>query len=419
MPNGSCRPAQPSGKPSMAVRPRSSGGRTALLLALALAVATAGVVIWWGGALWPAAPVALTDPGSLTVEDGLLPPGLTVVLETMVPPETLALPLRLTGRFAEPMVAGGPPRHEWPAVHAEARFEGPALSVAFDDDGNRYRLTLDRPALRLVIDRPGRRDLVLAGLGSGAHAVRLEKISESAAPRPFPVLYPGPGALSLPAPAAGRQIEVIGDSEAVGYGILSSRRDCSDEEQFAATDTSLGFGPALARDLGADYRLVARSGMGLVRNYGGADAGRSLSALYPLVLPSDPMAEPLPGDWSPALVVLQLGTNDLSDSDPPGLPPGYAEAADELLHRLRATYPGATLLVMPTLSPDAGRRAALEPVIADLTAAGGAPVALVDGPDSELTACHWHPSLRDHAAMTKALERTLARLPDPWSAATP
>lgn len=403
----------------MAVRPWSSGGRTALFLALALAVATAGVVLWWGGALWPAAPVALTDPGSLTVEDGLLPPGLTVVLGAMVPPAAPALPLRLTGRLAEPMVAGGPPRHEWPAVHAEARLEGPALRVAFDDDENRYRLTLDRPALRLVIDRPGRRDLVLAGLGSGTHAVRLEKISESAAPRPFPVLYPGPGATARPAPAAGRQIEVIGDSEAVGYGILSARRDCSDEEQFAATDTGLGFGPSLARDLGADYRLVARSGMGLVRNYGGADAGRSLSALYPLALPSDPTALPLPDDWAPRVVVLQLGTNDLSDTEPPALPAGYAEAADDLLHRLRSAYPGATLLVMPTLLPDAGRRAALEPIVAALTAEGGPPVALVQGPEVDLTACHWHPSLRDHAAMVKVLEQTLAALPDPWGPAAP
>lgn len=390
-----------------------------MVLALGLALVSAGLVVWWGGALWPAAPVTVTDPGTLVVESGLLPPGLTVDLVAMAEPAPPALSVLLVGRFAPPMAEGGAPRHEWPAAHALARFDGPALTVAFDDDANRYRLELDRPALRLVIDRPGRRDLVLAGLGAGDHAVRLEKISESAAPRPFPVMYAGPGTVGLPAPEPGRQIEVIGDSEAVGYGILSARRDCSDEEQFAATDTSLGFGPLLAQRLGADYRLVARSGMGLVRNYGGADAGRSLSALYALALPSDPMAKALPGDWAPRLVVLQLGTNDLGDSDPPDLPPGYGQAADDLLHGLRATYPEATLLVMLSSQPDGGRRAALEPVVAALMAEGGPAVALVEAPEAGLTACHWHPSLRDHAAMAKVLEQALAQLPDPWGAAAP
>jgi hypothetical protein len=74
---------------------------------------------------------------------------------------------------------------------------------------------------------------------------------------------------------------------------------------------------------------------------------------------------------------------------------------------------------MPTTEPVAGRRAALEPVVAALTAEGGPPVALVEAPETALTACHWHPSLADHAAMARALEQALARLPDPWGMATP
>ena len=50
---------------------------------------------------------------------------------------------------------------------------------------------------------------------------------------------------------------------------------------------------------------------------------------------------------------------------------------------------------------------------------GGPPVALVKAPESDLGACHWHPSLADHAAMTAALQQALAGLPDPWGTAAP
>lgn len=418
MPNVSSRPGRRHVR-GMAVRRRKPGGRTAFGLALALALVSAGLVVWWGGALWPAASIQVTDPGTLILDSGALPTGVTAVLAEPADPAAPPAPLRLTGRFARPMTEGGAPRHEWPAVHAVALIEGPDVTLSFDDDENRYRLTVDSPALSVVLDRPGRRDLTLSGLGPGQHGVRLEKISESSAPRPFPVIRPGPGATALPVPPLKRQIEVIGDSEAVGYGVTSPRRDCSAEEQFATTDTSLAFGPALARALNADYQLVARSGMGLVRNYGGADAGRSLTALYPLPLPSDPDAIALPDAWSPRLVVLQLGTNDVIDTEQPHLPPGYAEAAADLLDRIRDRSPGATILVLLTSDPDAGRRAALQPVIAALEAAGGPPVALVDAPQSDLGACHWHPSLADHAAMTAVLQQALAGLPDPWGTPAP
>ncbi|QYZ68612.1 SGNH/GDSL hydrolase family protein [Neotabrizicola shimadae] len=403
----------------MAVRRRKSGGRTAFTLAMALALASAALVIWWGGALWPAASIQVTDPGTLILESGALPGGVTAVLAEPADQAVPPAPLRLTGRFARPMTEDGAPRHEWPAAHAVARIDGPEVTLSFDDDENRYRLTIDSPALSLVLDRPGRHDLNIAGLGPGLHDLRVEKISESSAPRPFPVIRPGADTTALPVPALPRQIEVIGDSEAVGYGVTSPRRDCSAEEQFATTDTSQAFGPTLARALDADYRLIARSGMGLVRNYGGADAGRSLTSLYALPLPSDPDAMALPDAWSPRLVVLQLGTNDVEDSEQPHLPPGYGEAAGELMTRIRSLYPAATILVLLTSEPDAGRQAALDPVIARLQSKGGPPVALVKAPESDLGACHWHPSLADHAAMTAALQEALASLPAPWGTPAP
>ncbi|MEM8663983.1 MAG: hypothetical protein AAGF49_07645 [Pseudomonadota bacterium] len=99
-------------------------------------------------------------------------------------------PLRATvvGRAAPVRTpAEGAPhavRHQWPALYASARFSGDALLLAFDDAVNRYRVTLDGGpgngnATALIITRPGKSVVQVAGLGPGPHDVRLDKISEA------------------------------------------------------------------------------------------------------------------------------------------------------------------------------------------------------------------------------------------------
>jgi lysophospholipase L1-like esterase len=311
-------------------------------------------------------------------------------------------------------------RHAWPAIVAVARFEGDRLVAAFDDDANRYRIRIDGGPEHLV-DRPGRWALRFDGLGPGPHTARLEKLSEAGAGTFAGFLVPAGGAaLDPPAPSA-RRIEFIGDSDTVGYGNTSPTRVCEGEEVFLATDTQASFGPRVARAFDADARIVARSGIGLVRNYGGGQDG-TMSDLYPLALTDE--AAPLAADgWAPQIVVLTLGSNDFATPLGPGEPwPDQSALRDEFqaavtrfLAGLRARYPDAFLLVAVPREYDGGDYAvATEAAVEGLRTEGEAAIDLIPLPVLERTACHWHPSLRDHGAMAETLIAYIAARPALW-----
>lgn len=373
---------------------------------LALVLLLAGIVLWPRPPR-PETPVPPLDLAQSGLQAGFVAPQ----------PHLATLPAQVTGRAA----AGPDPgsfRHEWPAFHATARFRGAAVTLRFDDAVNRWRVTLDG---RIVtISRPGRQDLRIAGLADGPHEIRAEKISESAGPAVFGGFFLEPGATALPAaePAA-RLIEFIGDSDTVGFADTASRRDCSEEEIYSATDTSRAFGPQVARALGADYRVIARSGIGLLRNYGGADPDRTMDRLYPMALPGDPAAPALP--QRPAdVIVIALGSNVFGSDLAPGerwtdksqLRHDFGPALAAFAAARLRENPGAglVLLAFGEYGPDLieAHRAA-----SDLLSAEGigSETVVLDQPRRD--ACLWHPSAQDHAAIAAALTPVLTPVLNP------
>jgi hypothetical protein len=125
----------------------------------------------------------------------------------------------------------------------------------------------------------------------------------------------------------------------VGYGVRSTKHGCTQAEIHDLTDTSLTFGPILAGRLDADYRIVAFSGRGVVRNYGGAAPGQPLPVLYSRVIPGQAAPSVDPADpWRPDLIVIGLGTNDFSTPVAPG--EAWADEADTLHADYRRAYAG-------------------------------------------------------------------------------
>lgn len=380
-------------------------GRTGIkrIGVLALSLLLAAVV---GFFAWPAPPHPITPVPTLDSGQS----GLRTAL-VAAQPGLIALPGQVVGRAAAGAEPGGY-RHEWPAFHALARFEGTAITLRFDDPANRWRVTLDGQAIAL--SRPGRKDLRIEGLAAGPHVVRAEKISESHAPALFGGFFLDPGATALPAPRpAPHLIEFIGDSDTVGFGSTAERRDCSEEEIYAATDTSRAFGPQVAQALGADYRIIARSGIGLLRNYGGAEPERTMDRLYPLALPGDPGAAALPQRQADTIVVA-LGSNVFGSDLAPGerwtdkdqlrhdFGPELADFAAARQHE----NPGAlmVLLAFGEYGPELveAHQAASE----QLTAQGIANRLVVLGKPGR-NACLWHLSASDHAMIARTLTEAL------------
>ncbi|MEP3332254.1 SGNH/GDSL hydrolase family protein [Sedimentitalea sp.] len=315
-------------------------------------------------------------------------------------------------------------RHQWPAVYASARFSGDAILLAFNDAINRYRLTLgetDEPVL--LITQPGKNAVQITGLGPGPHHVRLDKISESLSGTGdfFGFVVPAGGKALAPPDRKMRQIEVIGDSDAVGYGNASSSRDCVGDEVFFLTDTQEAFGPRVARSFDADYQIIAVSGIGLVRNYGGVNSDTTMIDLYPRLLIDEPA--PFQSDgWNPQVVVFALGSNDFATPLGPdeawlnqqALRMDFETRYVRFIETVRAQYPQALFILVAMEDYGADYLEAHRKVLTGLQSGGNENVAMVVLPKMEKTGCHWHPSDRDHQILAGEIANFLDEQPGVW-----
>ncbi|MGZ3215282.1 SGNH/GDSL hydrolase family protein [Paracoccus sp. T5] len=324
---------------------------------------------------------------------------------------------------ADPDAGPGAFGHQWPAVHATARFEGDALDMAFDDPVNRYRIQLDGPeGPVLQVVTPGRRAVRLSGLGAGPHGIRLEKVSESpsGAGRFLGFFLPEGGTPLAPPALHNRQIEFVGDSDTVGLGNLSPTRNCDGYDIFLeTTDTQKSFGPQVARHFDADYQMIAASGIRLTPDAEGAVP--AMLDLYPMTVPDDPEAG-ADAAWSPDLVVVQIGSNDLVTRRrllglwrTSELPPDFVDGYLRLLQDIRADHPGAHLLVVALAEYGDEFVAAHDAVFAARRAQGDTRIDLLSISGLERTACNWHPSAADHRLIAQAIIDLVETRPRIWN----
>ncbi|KRW97992.1 SGNH/GDSL hydrolase family protein [Paracoccus sp. MKU1] len=371
-------------------------------------IALAGTLAFFA---WPGPPRPVTPVPQVSLAEDA---GFQARLVAPQPGLT-ALTAEVTGRAAADPSSEGY-RHEWPGFHASARFEGTGITLRFDDAVNRWRITLDGKAVE--ISRPGRQDLRIEGLAFGAYTIRAEKISESPGPALFGGFFLDASAKALPPPEpAERLIEFIGDSDTVGFANTAERRDCSGEEIYAATDTSRSFGPQVAAALETDYRMIARSGIGLLRNYGGAEPDRTMERLYPLALPGDATVAALPQRRAD-VVVIALGSNVFGSELAPGEPwteksqlrHDFGPALADFAAARRQENPAA-LIVLLAFGEYGPELVEAHRSASDMLTARGIANRLVVLGDPKRDACLWHPSARDHAMIAETLIEAL-KAPD-------
>jgi lysophospholipase L1-like esterase len=338
-----------------------------------------------------------------------------LLLLLMTPPGEAApadpLPVHVGGRVVAD--AEGAMRFGWPGTYFESRFRGPEVTVVVESGTEHLRLSVDGRE-RAVLVRPGEARLTLSGLGPGEHVVRLDKLTESqTGGGRFIGFFAGEGTEPLPPPARARQIEYIGDSYSVGYGNTSPGRECTAEQVHDLTDTTRAFGPLLAARLGADYRVNAYSGFGIVRNYSGGVPELSLPALYPRLIPGEATpVEAADPDWRPQLIVVNLGTNDFST--PLGAGERWADQA-ALRANYRARYVAFARALMTrqsqarlVLMGSDDFFGEVEQVARTLDPTASGRVTTLRFGDLERTGCDWHPSLADHRALADLLEEVIA-----------
>ncbi len=253
--------------------------------------------------------------------------------------------------------------------------------------------------VRTELSMPGVTRLSFDDLGPGEPVVRVDKLTESQTGSARFLGFtvgkerPGPAAAVRP-----RRIEFIGDSPtrwATACGppnaIAPGRDPRPDRHQ-------PGLRPLLRARLDADYRIVAFSGRGVVRNYGGGAPSRPLPVLYSRIVPARPRR------WS-----IRRSLAARPDRHRPGAPttstpvaPGEAWADADALHAdyrqayvrfvgdLAKRQPQARFLLIAGDSFAADVEAVARAV--DAQAPGLATPVRITGMDSR--ACKWRPRRR-------------------------
>lgn len=315
---------------------------------------------------------------------------------------------------------GGTVRYTWPGVYFEGRFHGTGVGIVLDDAGNDYEVQIDGAAPTALLT-PGKTTAWINGLSDADHAVRLAKRTESPwAAGQFGGFVAAPGGRLLTRPAARtEQIEFIGDSWTAGYGNLSTSHDCAATGGINRnSNANQSFGALTARSLDADYQINAWSGMGMVRNYNGGNAGTDFRTYYDRALQAvDGSTWQRPASWRPQTVVVGLGINDFSTPLNPGEPwadaaalsAAYRAAYLGFIDKLRARYGPDTYLVLtyPYLSNTGDLADSITQIVRQKNSQGDARVRSFYYDNTalglDLLGCDWHPSRQDHQKIATAL----------------
>jgi lysophospholipase L1-like esterase len=249
------------------------------------------------------------------------------------------------------------PCFEWSGTEVVARFTGATeFDLTLSDYGNYFDVFVDGTLTEAspIIGSAYQSDYPLAtGLtASETHEVILHKRTEASSfGRTMVLGYSfgggadagdgGSGTLLSPAPPAARRIEVVGDSISCGYGVLGPDATCYETAAYEDHDDS--YGAITAKNLGADLFTIASSGRGAYINIDGTTTG-TLPDIYGYTLPYISQGTPSSWDfaqWTPDVVVIDLGTNDFfgSPSGDPGQP--FVSAYLALVQEIRHNYADA------------------------------------------------------------------------------
>ena len=352
---------------------------------------------------------------------------LLLTLPAAAPAQTVApttetatkpVPLHIGGRVVP---AGDGYRRQWPGTYFEAAFRGPAVDLNVGPGDVSLRISLDGAApVALVRPKPGRYRITAPT--AGRHRIRIDVVSESqAGATGLGGLFAPTGTTPLAAPrAAARRIEFVGDSHTVGYGNTSTSRDCTEAQVWETTDTSQGIAGRLAKRYGADTRVNAISGRGIVRNYGGF-AAPTVPQAYPYAL-FDGTTPADDANWHPQVIVIALGTNDFSTAlkpderwaDRAALHTDYEARYVAFVQGLRRRDPGAFFVLWATDLADGEIVREVQQVATKLRATGETRLAVVPVTGLNFGGCHYHPDLADDARIAAAIGSAIDARADVW-----
>lgn len=306
----------------------------------------------------------------------------------------------------------------YPGVSIFADFEGTSLRMKAKPGSGDFMVEIDNQLpYRIGFTKNDSIVTLAEGLPEGVHRARIMYILEGFEMKPvFEGFYVDKGCELAEAPVLPeRRIEFIGNSITCGYGVETEDRTAP--FTYETENHFYTYAARTARALKAQHLVVARSGIGVYRNFGAPTSGSKdcLPAMYGQVLFTDSTELWDHRLYTPDVVCINLGTNDVGDGKYDfGL---LTDAYRKFVAHLRAIYPEAKLLLltgsMLSGKPLADVKRALDTVQAERKQAGDTEVYRFDmlpQTGSLGYGANWHPSMRQQQKMANELTAYLKAL---------
>ncbi len=147
-----------------------------------------------------------------------------------------------------------------------------------------------------------------------------------------------------------KKIEFIGNSITCGMGVDYEEIPCESGEWFDQHNAYFAYGPRIGRILDVDYMLSSSSGIGIYRNWD-VDGPVMPDVYENRYLNTDTTKTWDFKKFSPDLVSICLGTNDLSDGDGvhprlPFDPEAYTKKYIEFINTIYSHYPNVQIALL-------------------------------------------------------------------------
>ena len=233
----------------------------------------------------------------------------------------------------------------YPGTTAMLRFKGTGIGMEVSPGSGKFMVEIDGKDPVAVNFTPSDSLLTLAeNLKDTVHDVRVTYAIEGYELKPRFRGFMIDGKLLPYGPRPELKIEFIGNSITCGYGI----EDNVPEHDFSydTENHTMTYAYKTARDLNADFNVVARSGIGIYRNYGGSREGDTqtmpLEYDYTMLYNHDHQWDH--SKFHPDIICINLGTNDTSlDNYDIDL---YERHFRDFLAHLRELHPQAKIVLL-------------------------------------------------------------------------
>ncbi len=233
----------------------------------------------------------------------------------------------------------------YPGTTAMFRFKGTGVGMETSPGSGKFVVEIDGKEPVAVTYTPNDSLLTLAeNLKDTIHDVRITYAIEGYEKKPHFRNFIINGKLLPAEPKPELKMEFIGNSITCGYGI----EDENPEHDFSydTENHTLTYAYKTARALNADFNVVARSGIGMYRNYGSPKEGdtKTMPLEYDYTILYNHDYEWDHSKFHPDIICINLGTNDTSENNYDIAL--YEQHYRDFLKHLRELHPKAKIVLL-------------------------------------------------------------------------